>query len=854
MQTKTINQDNQSDTLLSASANGQLKEVSMMYSRQASREISFNKEDPNQPISEDHIRSIPIIVKSESVANNKNEGVSEQQNTEDLRDACGRLFGREKREYWGNCVMTNHTYINMGHNLKSSFEYEKVTTKETIGKPSQEKNCVSLSIDNITATREPSTKGVFEHLPCNSRIVKQYAISNNELPRREWLELRTKSSSPADTPYHYLNLKDLQDNNKHAKSGSLTIFNTEPRATSCTSHVTENDSCTKYVKAPGRKNLRPTDRHIVRDDAQTPSDQYKSSSESGLGTLGSGAQSLKSPASGKSRTTSAGSNLDTSIDSDNSIGGVIWPDGSTAAQKYDTGRGMSKITADMETFEWSDVGEARKEHECRNFIPIHLRRTKEITQTLDFDTSGTGSETILVNPPLPSKSPPSFQIVNPESSPKVSLPTKYTLSSSGSALNVMHSTSDETKKDQSENNHCHNLTTTKIVGKGVPAKKSGIRKTTGVTQGAFKHCGIRTKQTGVFKPIEEMTNNHQRIEQYQSPENSRLVATYKTRQAAAQNTNRIHLNTIHGITSYTDPVDAEVTSTTTCLDLESLLEDTYEYSSEVSATTSNTENDIGTIRKQLESLETMYSEVLKLLGLKSNKRGVKPREGVTDGLRTTRRHIDGSLLSLTRRSSVGRGSNSFKDRRSQDHRRRTKESNHSVQNKRFLRLESHVVTLARSVAHLSSEMRTQQVIARELEALRHDVNWLREQFRSLEDSAGDISSHCRGARAYRRQYSQSSREWEKFRQDFLELPNLDKVQKLTKFFGDEPPLVRQFLKKLGYEKYASNFETEKIGIVELPYLTEERLQKIGIPMGPRLRILQEAKMAFQQDPLNSCLV
>ena len=31
-------------------------------------------------------------------------------------------------------------------------------------------------------------------------------------------------------------------------------------------------------------------------------------------------------------------------------------------------------------------------------------------------------------------------------------------------------------------------------------------------------------------------------------------------------------------------------------------------------------------------------------------------------------------------------------------------------NKRFQRLESHVVTLARSVAHLSSEMRTQHVI------------------------------------------------------------------------------------------------------------------------------------------------
>ncbi|EEB14196.1 conserved hypothetical protein [Pediculus humanus corporis] len=79
------------------------------------------------------------------------------------------------------------------------------------------------------------------------------------------------------------------------------------------------------------------------------------------------------------------------------------------------------------------------------------------------------------------------------------------------------------------------------------------------------------------------------------------------------------------------------------------------------------------------------------------------------------------------------------------------------------------------------------------------------------------------------------------------LTNPTRVKKLTKFFGDEPPLLRLFLKKLGYEKYAGAFESEKIGMVELPYLTEERLQKMGIPMGPRLRILQEAQISFCRD-------
>ena len=41
--------------------------------------------------------------------------------------------------------------------------------------------------------------------------------------------------------------------------------------------------------------------------------------------------------------------------------------------------------------------------------------------------------------------------------------------------------------------------------------------------------------------------------------------------------------------------------------------------------------------------------------------------------------------------------------------------------KRFQRLESHVVTLARSVAHLSSEMRTQHVIVQEIEQIRQEL-------------------------------------------------------------------------------------------------------------------------------------
>merc|ERR1711874_166537 len=46
-------------------------------------------------------------------------------------------------------------------------------------------------------------------------------------------------------------------------------------------------------------------------------------------------------------------------------------------------------------------------------------------------------------------------------------------------------------------------------------------------------------------------------------------------------------------------------------------------------------------------------------------------------------------------------------------------------NKRFQRLESHVVTLARSVAHLSSEMRTQHLIVQEIENLRAEMQQMK---------------------------------------------------------------------------------------------------------------------------------
>ena len=57
-----------------------------------------------------------------------------------------------------------------------------------------------------------------------------------------------------------------------------------------------------------------------------------------------------------------------------------------------------------------------------------------------------------------------------------------------------------------------------------------------------------------------------------------------------------------------------------------------------------------------------------------------------------------------------------------------------------------------------------------------------------------------------------------------------------------------------FQKFVSNFKSEHIGMLELPYMSEDRLEKIGIPMGPRLRILQEAQLCFRHDNFNIYIV
>ncbi|XP_017787020.1 PREDICTED: uncharacterized protein LOC108569828 isoform X2 [Nicrophorus vespilloides] len=259
---------------------------------------------------------------------------------------------------------------------------------------------------------------------------------------------------------------------------------------------------------------------------------------------------------------------------------------------------------------------------------------------------------------------------------------------------------------------------------------------------------------------------------------------------------------------------ADMTSTTTrSIDLESMLDGQSDSDGDISTT------DARTIRKQLEGLESMYSEVLKLLGVKKHASRYQP----SDPRFSKRRY--GSMSSLPS-SSVS--SRPIRDKR-RAHEDRKKVRDMRGINKRFQRLESHVVTLARSVAHLSSEMRTQHLMIQEMENIRGEISALRTQTNMLNVR------------------SQSAARPTNTSKDLPNLANPTRVKKLTKFFGDEPPLLRLFLRKLGYEKYANVFENERIGMVELPYLSEERLQKMGVPLGPRLRIMEEAQISVCKD-------
>ncbi|XP_028409577.1 uncharacterized protein LOC114532308 [Dendronephthya gigantea] len=196
------------------------------------------------------------------------------------------------------------------------------------------------------------------------------------------------------------------------------------------------------------------------------------------------------------------------------------------------------------------------------------------------------------------------------------------------------------------------------------------------------------------------------------------------------------------------------------------------------------------VQKQISALHSMYEKLLALVD-----------KDVSDSRRK-------SKLNLPRVAMLqAKGKNSNKRQRSKDMK--------SV-SRRFNRIESNVVTLARNIDHLRSEIRSHAETSQQLDELRIDVHDFKDSIYS-----GNYSH---------KKLPQRSRDYDQ---------QVRRLQKLKSFFGEEPPMVAILLQKMGYERFIPHFKAEEVGILELPYMTEQRLQNLGIPLGPRLRILEE---------------
>jgi class 3 adenylate cyclase len=65
------------------------------------------------------------------------------------------------------------------------------------------------------------------------------------------------------------------------------------------------------------------------------------------------------------------------------------------------------------------------------------------------------------------------------------------------------------------------------------------------------------------------------------------------------------------------------------------------------------------------------------------------------------------------------------------------------------------------------------------------------------------------------------------------------------------PRIADWLKQLGMSEYAESFADNKIDVSVLPYLTDQDLKEIGVPLGHRRKMLAaivEFRIATQQRP------
>lgn len=256
------------------------------------------------------------------------------------------------------------------NNIKSSYDYDKLVPKEVIGRPSQEKK------PEVTANCEAIYGGVTP-FPSYSK--------SHEIPVKQ-----SDSQPPLEYEGSYF---------------ARRVQNLDEEAS-----VQESQSAD--TKGPKQENETPSQETLPcgGTDYSDLNDFYKSSSESGRGTMHSSMHGSKSVVSPHSSGVSAASNLDTSLDSDHSASGTLWDQQNHSTEE-------KRLTED---YQGSQV---RHIYETPN-TAINCRQPAEKDDVQDDATS----ESLSVTPPLPPLSPAPSPPLSAENSPKLSSRAKYKLS------------------------------------------------------------------------------------------------------------------------------------------------------------------------------------------------------------------------------------------------------------------------------------------------------------------------------------------------------------------------------------------------------------------------------------------
>ncbi|CAF3879730.1 unnamed protein product [Rotaria sp. Silwood1] len=259
--------------------------------------------------------------------------------------------------------------------------------------------------------------------------------------------------------------------------------------------------------------------------------------------------------------------------------------------------------------------------------------------------------------------------------------------------------------------------------------------------------------------------------------------------------------------------------------------------------------EVGQIRKQLTDLQIMYNDLLKLLDIdiESVRSSIKSSTS-SQAERTGRKHRFRKVMPIM---SMHHSNNDMKEI-----------------NQRFTRVESSIVTLAESIAKLSAQIQMQRVIKDDVYNLRQEVAELRQQVyhqyprqQCSTPAGGRTSSMSTTSQQQSRlitanvQRLAAVNSTNPLNISTSYMPSTSTIlrsnsiidprqaRKIEQFFGAEA-MLRYFLSLLNYEEYVSVLEQEKIGFYELPYISERKLQTLGIPYGPCARIIYEAQQYF----------